>query len=386
MAIFHFSASIVQRSKGQSSVAKAAYNAREHLTNELTGEDHDYTKAGGLVFSGIFAPKSAPEWVQNREKLWSEVEKAETRKNSQLARSLEISLPHELTDEQRKQLLTDFVRESFIRRGMVADVAIHRPDRDGDERNHHAHILLTMREIGPDGFVDKMRDLNGKAQLKEWREQWEKKANRYLERHGHEARIDHRSLEAQGIDREATKHLGATASQFEREGIPSEMGGLNRDIDARNQERDRIKAEKDATEKEIKTAERVKQIAEDQKKIRQTMRAGHTAATLYDRAGMESQQLDALRHNDERNEKKAQAREQDDTAAKKRRDEEAKEQKRSEAPRQKTQGQKAAAHKRATTEQTDSKQKQWKSLADELAGTRFTSSRSGREEDYERER
>lgn len=204
-----------------------------------------------MTFEGIFAPKDAPEWARDRERLWSEVEKAETRKNSQLAREVQIALPHELTEEQRQQLLTDFVRENFVRKGMVADVAIHAPDREGDDRNHHAHVLLTMREIGPNGFGAKLRELNSKGQLETWRENWARTANRYLERHGHEARIDHRSLAEQGIDREPTTHNGPTATQMEREGEASERGDINREIEARNRERERLEIAARAVGREL---------------------------------------------------------------------------------------------------------------------------------------
>jgi len=209
MAIFHFTAKIVSRGKGQSAVAKAAYNARERIEQELTGQVSDYSRKTGLMFSGIFAPKDAPEWARDRAALWNEVEKHEKRKDAQLAREIEIGLPHELTDEQRRQLVTDFVREQFQRKGMVADVNIHAPDRQGDERNYHAHILLTMRRIGPEGFGAKAREWDSREQLGNWREAWERTANRYLERHGHAARVDSRTLEAQGIDREPTKHRAA---------------------------------------------------------------------------------------------------------------------------------------------------------------------------------
>ena len=297
MAIFHFSAKVVSRGKGQSSVAKAAYNARTQLTNERTGEGHDYTRAEGLVFSGIFAPKNAPEWAQDRERLWSEVEKAEVRKDAQLAREIEIALPYELTDEQRRQLITDFTRENFVRKGMIADVAIHAPDREGDDRNHHAHILLTMREIGPEGFGKKKREWNSKAQLQEWREKWEKTANRYLERHGHEARIDHRSLEDQGIEREATEHLGPTASQVERGGEQTERGDSNRESEARTRERERLKIALRATSLELAGAERAKAEEWEWAKIKPKTRAP------YSRAGMVAQQQDAQRDFEKRSKK-----------------------------------------------------------------------------------
>ena len=216
MAIFHLCAKIVSRARGQSAVAKAAYNSRADLSDERTGTRYNYTRKGGLVFTGLFAPKAAPDWARDRRRLWAMVEAGEKRKDAQLARSLDVALPHELTDEQRRQLVTDFVRESFVRRGMIADVAIHAPDRDGDDRNHHAHLLLTMREILPDGFGAKVREWNSAEQLEAWRESWARTVNRYLERHGHAARIDHRSLEAQGIDREPTKHRGPIATQRER--------------------------------------------------------------------------------------------------------------------------------------------------------------------------
>jgi hypothetical protein len=249
LAIFHFTAKIVSRSRGQSAVAKAAYNGHDLLTNEKTGERHDYRRKGEVKFSGIFAPNGAPDWAHDRQALWSEVEKTEKRVNSQLAREVEIALPHELTDKQREYLMKDFVRENFVRHGMVADVAIHAPSKDGDGRNHHAHILLTMREIGQEGFGAKMREFNSKAQLEQWRENWEHLANRQLERFGHEARIDRRSLEAQGIDREPTIHEGPAATQFKREGVLTERGDINRNIETRNRQREELKKERKDNER-----------------------------------------------------------------------------------------------------------------------------------------
>jgi len=275
MAIFHMTVKIVSRSRGQSAVAKAAYNSRQALTNEGTGEKHDYTRRGGVVFEGIFAPKDAPEWARDRGELWSEVERFEKRKDAQLAREVEIALPHELTSEQQRQLVTDYVRENFIRKGMVADVAIHAPSKEGDQRNDHAHILLTLREIGPEGFGPKVREWNSTAQLETWRENWARTANRYLERYGHEARIDHRTLEEQGSDKEATVHLGPSAMQAEREGEQTERGDINRRIEERNQQREQLKAAREEIERE---------------------RAAHMAATLYDRAGLVPMQHDAMRH------------------------------------------------------------------------------------------
>ena len=260
MAIYRFSASIVSRGAGQSVIAKAAYNARAKLRDERTGELKDYSRAGGLLFSGIFAPKDAPAWTRDREKLWNAVERREdasTRPGqAQLARDIELALPHELTDQQRKLLVTDFVREQFLRKGMIADVNIHAPGGKGDPRNYHAHILVTMREIGPDGFGEKVREWNSRKQFEHWREAWEKIQNRYLERHGHDARVDRHSLEAQGIDREPTIHRGPHVDAMQRKGMETERGNAYRETFYRNLELKKLKRELGDVQKQIAAAER----------------------------------------------------------------------------------------------------------------------------------
>ena len=245
----------MSRAKGQSVVAKAAYNAREELTEERTGEVKDYTRAQGLEFCGIYTPANAPEWAHDRAQLWNAADRAEKRKDAQLARIYEIALPHELTHEQRRFLVQDFVRESFTRKGYAVDVAIHSPDREGDERNYHAHILVSDRRLGADGFAADKKERQQsksemKAELEALREKWERTANRHLERHGHEARIDRRSLKDQGIDREPTEHLGPYATQLERDGEQSERGDINRDIEARNDERKEAQREYEAAQAE----------------------------------------------------------------------------------------------------------------------------------------
>jgi hypothetical protein len=289
VAIYHLNAKFVKRSKGQSAVAKAAYNSHDLLTNANTGDRHDYRYKGDVAFSGIFTPKDAPKWVKelahDRQALWSAVEQAETRKDSRLAKEIEIALPHELTDKEREWLVKDFVHENCTRHGLIADVAIHAPSKEGDARNHHVHILLTTREIGQDGFGGKLRHLDSRQQLSEWREKWENLANRHLKRHGHAARIDHRTLEAQGIDREPTIHVGPTATDFEREGVKTERGDLNRSVETRNQQRERLK-------RELKDNERLenallrpvsKNAAQIREAFQQTEGGGNLAAALKER-------------------------------------------------------------------------------------------------------
>lgn len=261
MAIYHLSVKTVSRGKGQSAVAKAAYNSRENIRDERTGEVKNYTRRAGLLFSGIFAPKDAPEWANDRAALWNAVERREDeskrRTAAQLAREITIALPHELTDKQRQQLVTDFVREQFMRRGMVADVNIHAPAAKGDQRNHHAHILLTMREIGPEGFGEKQRDWNSREQITKWRDAWERIQNRYLERYGHESRVDQRSLDAQGVEREPTTHLGPQAHAMEKEkGVETERGKIHRESFDATREVAKLKRELAQVNAQLREAER----------------------------------------------------------------------------------------------------------------------------------
>lgn len=242
MADYRLSAKAISRGKGQSSVASAAYRSASRLIDERTGEIHDYTRKQGVTHSEIITPDNTPEWMQDRAALWNAVESVETRKNSQLSREIQLSLPHELEAEQRKELVRNFVQEQFVNQGMIADINIHAPDKNGDERNHHAHIMLTMRELTGEGFhkqkaTEKARSWNSDEQLLQWREQWADHQNRALERHGHSARVDHRSFEAQGIDREPSQHLGHVASDMERKGKRSRIGDENREIANDNFER-----------------------------------------------------------------------------------------------------------------------------------------------------
>jgi MobA/MobL family len=230
MAIYHLSATVVQRSKGHSAVAGAAYRSGTVLHETRTMQTHDYQRKRGIVQSGILAPDNAPQWVYDREALWNRAEAAERQHNGQPAREIRLGLPHELTDEQRADLVFTYAQDMFVDSGMVADISIHRPDRHGDQRNHHAHILLTMRELDGDNFATrKNRDWNRTETLEHWREQWEEYQNRALEDAESDARVDHRSLEAQGIELHATIHLGKAASAMERKGISTERGDLNRE-------------------------------------------------------------------------------------------------------------------------------------------------------------
>lgn len=190
-----FQAKAVKRSAGKNVVAAAAYRAGEKLTDEQTGKIFDYSRRHKIEATAILAPADAPDWVMDRNRLWNEVERFEKRKDAQLARELEISIPNELSAESRKRLVFDFAKEHFVAAGMVADIAIHGPGV-GDQRNQHAHILLTMREIGPDGFGQKERQWNQNDVLDGWKDAWETACNAALQNEGSLVRVDRRSIAA----------------------------------------------------------------------------------------------------------------------------------------------------------------------------------------------
>jgi len=231
MAIAHLNRQHVRRSQGASVVAKAAYNAREQIYDARTGTTHDYTRhQSKCIFEGLYPPTDAPEWAADRGELWNHAETAERRKDAQLAQSLDIALPHELTHEQNRWLLQDFVRENFTRKGLAADVTIHAPSKDMDSRNIHAHILVPDRTLSGDGFAATKPQKN-RTQLREelngYRQSWERLANHHLERHGHEARIDMgRTRDGDSI------HFGKAARGMEARGVETDRGDERRERDA----------------------------------------------------------------------------------------------------------------------------------------------------------
>lgn len=220
MAIYHLSVKTISRSAGRSATAAAAYRSGAKIEDEQTGEIHDYTRKGGVESATLVLPTNAPEWASDRAKLWNAAEGAEKRKNSTVAREFEIALPSELNRQERQSLAIEFAKQLVATHGCAADVAIHSPGKEGDNRNHHAHILLTTRRLGPDGLGEKTRELDEKASgaqwVKEWRSRYAELQNQHLSRAGHSARVDHRSLEAQGIERVPEQHLGPTATAIER--------------------------------------------------------------------------------------------------------------------------------------------------------------------------
>ena len=210
MASYHLSVKTVQRSAGRSAVAAAAYRHAERIACDREGRVHDYRAKAGVEHSFIVAPEDAPAWAQDRQALWNAAEARETRSNSVTAREWELALPHELDAGGRRALAESFARELVSRYRVAADVAIHAPHREGDQRNWHAHVLTTTRALGRDGLTDKTRTLDAKQtggpEIAHMRERWASLQNHALERAGHEERVSHRSLAVQRDEARALGH------------------------------------------------------------------------------------------------------------------------------------------------------------------------------------
>lgn len=213
MAIYYFDVSNVSRSSGKksaSSVAAAAYQNRARYTDERTGTTYDYTKKGGLYYSGILAPENAPESLTASPlTLWNTVEATETRKDARLAKDFKISLPIELSPEQNKALILDFAKQAFVSKGMIVDLAIHDIDTQP-----HSHIKTTTRELTPEGFGKKEREWDKKETTLYWRELWAKVANEHLLKAGHDTTISHLTLKEQM--KEALEEMEKTTNLEEK--------------------------------------------------------------------------------------------------------------------------------------------------------------------------
>jgi len=227
LAIYHLSVKAISRSAGRSVVAASAYRSGVELTDERQGLTHDYTRKQGVEDAFIVAPDGA-DWVRDRSRLWNAAEAAEKRKDAKTGREYELALPAELDAAARRELAREFAEELVRRYGVAADVAIHAPGREGDNRNHHAHILTTTRTVGADGMGVKTRVLDvaatASAEIEQVREVWGKQVNAALERHQVEQRVDHRSFKRQGIEREPTIHMGVAATSMERQAARDDPG------------------------------------------------------------------------------------------------------------------------------------------------------------------
>ena len=204
----HCDVKILQRSKGQTSVASAAAQSGKRLFSEYDQKQKYYSHKSEIVHTEILLPPHAPPEYADRNTLWNAAEAAEKQWNSQLARRFVLAIPRELSPEQYADLIRDYCREFFVSKGMIADFAIH--DKEDTV------------------------DWNDQKYGEIWRQGWADTANRYLEAAGRPERLDLRSYERQGLDKLPTVHLGPAASQMEKRGIKTNIGNLNRDIKEAN--------------------------------------------------------------------------------------------------------------------------------------------------------
>ena len=231
MAIFHLHVKVIGRKSGSSAVASAAYRSASRLRDDRLERSHDFSNKRGVIHSEVMLPEDAPEQWRDRERLWNDVEAFEVRKDAQLAREVEFALPREMTQAQGIELARDFVQSEFVDQGMIADLNVHWDMAEDGTAKPHAHVMLNMRSVDEDGFGPKVREWNRTEMVERWRERWAELANERLAELDIDARIDHRSLEAQGIALEPQSQIGAPAQRIEGEGIEAaDRAEMHREI------------------------------------------------------------------------------------------------------------------------------------------------------------
>lgn len=262
MAILHLDIRSVTRSTGRSATSAAAYRAGERIRDERTGALYDHSKREDVLYKEIFLPARLAQagegidWARDRSMLWNAAEKAERQSNSRVAREYQVALPAELSAEQRVVLASAFSREIADRYSVAVDLAIHAPRPGGDPRNFHAHLLATTREVTADGLGPKTGlDRSGtvrselglpkaRQEFAALRKRWADLTNEALHEAKIEARVDHRSLQARGLDRQPAPRLPWSAYEAEKRGERSEIAER-----IRERHRQRLTALKENTER-----------------------------------------------------------------------------------------------------------------------------------------
>jgi hypothetical protein len=250
MAIFHLTLKSFSRGQNQSAVAAAAYRAGVRLWDEMSKETKNFTDKEGVVNSFILLPAIAPDFLRERNMLWNFAEWSEHRTDSRTAREIEVGLPSCLSFEQREQTVKDFCQMLIDRYGVAVDVSIHLPNRQGNERNHHAHIMFTTRAVTATGFNKKKNRIldeprSGKIEMLILREGWADILNTALKRAGSLERVDHRSHKDRGIDVPPQIHVGVSSTNMTRQG--KEIRGSVIKVDFRGREIDYTKIDQGRT-------------------------------------------------------------------------------------------------------------------------------------------
>jgi hypothetical protein len=268
MANFHIDIKPVKRSAGQKATAAAAYRAGERIRDERTGKLHNHSHRKDVTHTEIFLPSQLGEtpmqWARDRASLWNAAELAEKRGNSRVAREFQVSLPSELSPTQRLALARGFAREMSDRYGIAVDLAVHDPKADGDPRHFHAHLLATTREVTPTGLGAKtgldmqavQRARQGLSDHSEEytavRERWATHMNEAFREANLDLRVDHRTLAAQGIDRQPMVYVPMEFYQRQITGLKS--GELMR---LREEYRARVAARRELSNQQVPTKEAV---------------------------------------------------------------------------------------------------------------------------------
>ena len=254
MAIFHATTKPISRSSGRSATASAAYRAGCEIIDNRTGLKYDYSKKSGVLIAVAFDKN---DMQIDRSELWNLAEKAESRKDGRTAREWILALPYELIPDD-EFFLNDinknraawvafkFAQELAKRYSVAVDVAIHEPAKDGDNRNYHAHIMTTTRELknengqmslGEKSTIElsnekrKEKKLDSTiSEIKELRGLWANIVNNALDLYGCHERIDHRSHKDREIELQPTRKIGWRASAMQRRGIETERFAFNEKI------------------------------------------------------------------------------------------------------------------------------------------------------------
>jgi hypothetical protein len=307
MAIYHLSTKPISRSSGRTATASIAYRAGIAIKDERTGKEHDYTRKGGVVSTQLHTPNNLEI---DRAELWNLAETTETRKNSRTAREIVVNLPYELDESCRSELVNEFARDLANKYGVAVDVAVHLPDAEGDNRNHHAHIMLTTRKLerlesGRIALTSKSqlemsntqlkdRDLpTARDELKLIRKQWADLTNDYMKERNIPVTIDHRSHAERGLDQLPTQKLGWEASAMERKGIATDKGNYNRMVKEYNHTMNEVavldKSIQDLKEQREQSNDRTRDGIE--RTIKLTESAAYNTAWAAKRAGQVNERV-----------------------------------------------------------------------------------------------
>lgn len=303
MAIYHMNIKIISRSKGSSAIASSAYRSGTKLIDEEVDKICDYSRKTGIVFNEVLLCENAPKEYQDRQILWNRVHQIESAKTSQLAREVEVALPREFDTQKQIQVVREYIKENFTSVGMCADWSLH----DKNDRNPHAHIMLTTRPILADGkwglkekkgyaldehgeripLIDKTtgkqkvdkknckqwkraylqtNDWNNHENAEKWRKSWADICNKYLDK---DNQIDHRSYKRRGIELKPTIHEGYVARKMERNGKISDRCQINREINLKNNELLATSQELEQINKSLKELELLSKLVDTRNKYYQ---------------------------------------------------------------------------------------------------------------------